>query len=158
MDSLNIEPSYLLSVLAWNGPVLVLAVVGIVLGLVRRLPGRVRGLLVAGSAILLLGRLISLAWSLAVPRLLLRFDVADYGRVVTVAGIVITLIEVAGMGLVLAAALAGRRAEAPPGPPQPATPPGFGPPPGTPGYGPPPGYDPAPYGPPSGYPPPSSGT
>src|SRR5690242_4140811 len=94
-------------------PVLAALVVGLVLlaGQGNRLPPRSRLLARFGLVLLLIERLVSLAWSAFVPQLLARLDL-DNGVVHTYAiasalvGFLLALLAAAGIGLLVAALLA----------------------------------------------------
>jgi hypothetical protein len=99
-------------------PTLIVLVTGLVLALVnRRLPRGPRGLLLAGTAVLIVAALANLAWVLAFPRLIAGgWSGVEVSRLSLVVGPLLAVLHPAGLGLVIAAALAGRRAATPAAP------------------------------------------
>ncbi|MER5702639.1 hypothetical protein ABT023_11935 [Micromonospora sp. NPDC002296] len=99
-------------------PTLLVLVAGLTLAIVfrDRLGRRSRLLLVSGVVVLLVGTLVSLAWLLALPRLYgsggASMSVVTVARLNTGVSLVLALLHPAGLGLVIAAVLTGRR---PPG-------------------------------------------
>jgi hypothetical protein len=142
---------------------LAIGVAGIVLGLIRPVAGRVRGLLVGGSIMIVFATVASAVWSLAVPSILEQLDYEQFERVYLIVGLVTGVLQMIGIGMLIASALANRKpvsrgTEAPGY----ATAPGYGTPAqgydAAPGYGA-PGYGtpiPPSYPPESGWPPPES--
>ncbi|WP_446216674.1 hypothetical protein [Micromonospora sp. IBHARD004] len=108
-------------------PTLLVLAAGLVLALVNRLPRGPRGLLFAGTAVLLLGALLNLVWVLALPRLVAGgWSTIQTSRLTLVLGPLLALLHPAGLGLLVAAVLAGRRATAPPATPWSGWQPGAG--------------------------------
>ncbi|WP_319460792.1 hypothetical protein [Micromonospora sp. RTP1Z1] len=109
-------------------PTLLVLATGLVLALVnRRLPRGPRGLLFAGTAVLLLGALLNLAWVLALPHLVAGgWSAVQASRLTLVIGPLGALLHPAGLGLLVAAVLAGRRATAAPATPWSGWQPGAG--------------------------------
>ncbi|MEV0428429.1 hypothetical protein [Micromonospora sp. NPDC050495] len=107
-----------LQVLAQLPTLLVLAV-GLVLALVnRRLPRGPRGLLLGGVAVLLVGAAVSLLWSLTISRSLgAGWSSTELIRLSMLIGLIQLVLHPLGLALVIAAALAGRRATGPDAPP-----------------------------------------
>lgn len=111
---------YVATVTAVEAPTVLVLLVGIVLTATagRRLPRRPRLLALSGLGVLLVTSALSLAWIVLMPRMF----TADWGRsnfqlVNTAYGVVQGLAYPLGLGLVIAAALTGRRAgDAQPGP------------------------------------------
>jgi hypothetical protein len=102
-------------------PVLVALIVGLVLlaGPGRQLPPRSRLLARFGLILLLVERLVALAWSAFVPQLLAQLDldggvVHTYAIASALVGFLLALLAAAGIGLLVAALLAAR-AFSPPG-------------------------------------------
>ena len=102
-------------------PTLLVLAAGLVLAVVnRRLPRGPRGLLLAGTAVLLLGGSLNLGWMLALPRLVVDgWGAARMIQLSMVMGPLLALLHSAGLGLIVTAALTGRRTA---GPVAPATP------------------------------------
>ncbi|WP_405100168.1 hypothetical protein [Micromonospora sp. NBC_01412] len=96
-------------------PTLLVLVAGLTLAMVSRdRLGRLsRLLLVSGVVVLLFGALVSLAWLLVLPRLYASGGASMSGvtvaRLSTGVGLVLALLHPAGLGLVIAATLTGRR-------------------------------------------------
>lgn len=96
-------------------PNVLVLIAGLVLALVnRRLPRGPRGLLLGGVAVLLAGAAVSLLWALAVSRSFGDWSSSELIRLGTLIGLIQLVLHPLGLGLVIAAALAGRRADAPP--------------------------------------------
>jgi hypothetical protein len=97
-------------------PNLLVLVAGLVLALAnRRLPRGARRLLFGGLAVLLLALASNLAWMLAVPHLITGgSDINQLGLLLSP---FLVLLHPIGLALVLAAAVAGRRAAGPDAPP-----------------------------------------
>jgi hypothetical protein len=104
----DFELPYLLSIAVFTVPPLALATVAIVLALARPLPARVRGLLIAGGALLAVSRLGNAAWQAYIPILLRDRGVSGFGVLSTTVFAVIAIVELAGIALVVAAAFTGR--------------------------------------------------
>lgn len=100
-------------------PNFLVLIAGLVLALVnRRLPRGPRGLLLAGVAVLLIGATVSLLWALTVSRSLGEgWSSSELIRLGTLIGLIQLVLHPLGLGLVIAAALAGRRATGPDAPP-----------------------------------------
>ncbi|WP_341717384.1 hypothetical protein QQG74_26365 [Micromonospora sp. FIMYZ51] len=120
---------YLLVQLALQLPTLVVLIVGGALAASARgrLPRAARRLLVAGLAVLLVVTLISTVWSVTLPW------TADggaqrLGALSMLVGVVHALLFPVGVGLLIAAASAGRRTGSAPGPAVPSAPAAWGPP------------------------------
>ncbi|HEU4426951.1 MAG TPA: hypothetical protein VFR67_30840 [Pilimelia sp.] len=157
---MNLNGRYILSVAVWHVPVLAIGVAGMVLGLVRPVSGRVRGLLVGGSVVIVFATVASAVWSLAVPSILEQVEYQQFERLYLVVGLVTGALQMVGIGMLIASALANRTpvSSATPTPSSYGAPAqGYGAP--APGYGTPPGYgspSPPSYPPESGWPPPEA--
>ncbi|WP_433344464.1 hypothetical protein [Micromonospora sp. CA-111912] len=96
-------------------PTLLVLVAGLTLAMVSRdRLGRLsRLLLVSGVVVLLVGMLVSLAWLLVLPRLYTSggasLSAGTVSSLNTGVSLVLALLHPAGLGLVIAAALTGRR-------------------------------------------------
>ncbi|WP_229402984.1 hypothetical protein [Micromonospora okii] len=103
---------------AMQMPTLLVLVTGLVLAAVARdrLPRRSRTLLLAGAVVLLLGTLLSLAWMISLPQVYssVHGSAQSIGYLSSAIGLVLTLLHATGLGLVIAAALTGRRHSATP--------------------------------------------
>jgi hypothetical protein len=104
----HVELPYLLTVAAFNAPAVAVSTVAIVLALVRPLPARARGLLVAGGALLASSHIGNAAWQAYIPTLLRDRGITDFNLLSMAVSAVLVLLELAGIGLLVAAALAGR--------------------------------------------------
>jgi hypothetical protein len=165
---MDLNSRYLLSVAVWHVPVLAIGVAGMVLGLVRPVSRRVRGLLVGGSVVIVFATVASAVWSLAVPSILEQVEYEEFERLYLVVGLVTGALQMVGIGMLIASALVNRTPVSSATP----TPSGYGAPvqgygapaPGygtaaAPDYGAPPGYgsqSPPSYPPESGWPPPEA--
>ncbi|HEY0697825.1 MAG TPA: hypothetical protein VGD43_08445 [Micromonospora sp.] len=129
-------------------PLVVVLIVGAVLLSTRRarLPRRAFSLGIGGIVLLVVTALLGVGWTLAIPYLARNLDLGgtDFTSVITGAGFLLTLLDAAGIGLLVAAVLAGAASSVR----IPPTGPGAFPPPGGPGPFPPPtGVFPPPAGP-----------
>ncbi len=104
---MDFAPTYLLSIGISQGPGLALGALAIVLALVRPLPPGARKLLVLGGCALVGSRLSAIFWQLALPRVAISADY-PFIPVARAFSYIPTLIELAGIGLLIAAALTGR--------------------------------------------------
>ncbi|MGW0431169.1 hypothetical protein ACWDV4_01265 [Micromonospora sp. NPDC003197] len=106
-------------------PSLLVLLVGLILVLVagKRLPGRARVLAVLGGAILSVGLLLGMAWTLAIPTLIREGHLAygDFNRYNLFVTVVLSLMQAAGFGLLIGALLSARTAPVAP-PAMPAAP------------------------------------
>ncbi|MGC4803473.1 hypothetical protein [Micromonospora sp. DT233] len=96
-------------------PTLLVLVAGVVLAVLTRdrLPRRSRTLLVCGALVLLVGALLNLAWLVVIPRLHQSGTSAgDIGWLSGGLGLVSAVLNPVGLGLLVAAALTGRRPNA----------------------------------------------
>ncbi|MBO4209305.1 hypothetical protein [Micromonospora echinofusca] len=102
-------------------PTLLVLLAGLILvGTARgRLPGRSGTLALAGMGVLLLGALLSIGWALLFTQLIRQdWTARNLGLVTTGAGVLLSIWHATGLGLLVAAVLAGRRAgQSPVGPP-----------------------------------------
>ncbi|MER5453261.1 hypothetical protein ABT008_00580 [Micromonospora sp. NPDC002389] len=114
---------YLLVQVAMELPTLAVLITGGVLAASSRgrLSEAVRRLLLAGLAVLLVLTLFSTAWSVALPWVAAEGP-ARFGALSLVVGVIHALLLPAGFGLLIAAALAGRRSGPAPGPTGPDAP------------------------------------
>ncbi|GAB3174384.1 hypothetical protein FHX75_13246 [Micromonospora palomenae] len=101
-------------------PTLAVLVTGLVLAVARRgrLPHRARALMMSGLAVLMVVSLLGLAWNVAVPHLLdLRWDggggFRQYHLFSLAVGVLWAIGYPVGLGLLVAAAFAGRPVAAP---------------------------------------------
>ncbi|MCX4470290.1 hypothetical protein OOK41_08235 [Micromonospora sp. NBC_01655] len=107
--------TYSVTQVATQIPSLLVLVAGLTLAVVLRARlGRLpRLLLASGVVVLLVGMLLSLAWLLVLPRLYASggssMSVLTVARLGTGVSLVLALLHPAGLGLVIAAALTGRR-------------------------------------------------
>ncbi|GAB2936714.1 hypothetical protein GCM10027280_26070 [Micromonospora polyrhachis] len=99
-------------------PTMLVLVVGLILVAVagKRLPGRARVLAFLGGAVLLLELLLALAWGLAIPTLFREgvFNHAEFTPISLVVSLLLSLMQAAGIGLLIGAVLAGRTARTEP--------------------------------------------
>lgn len=120
--------AYVIPQLALALPSLATLIVGLVLLNVRRdrLTARARSLGVAGCVVLVLAGLVNAGWALSLPMMVRDASAQQIGLVGLGFGVVLVILDSVGLGLLIAAVLAGgRRAMAPPSPPghpQPAWP------------------------------------
>ena len=104
----DVELPYLLAITVFNVPALALAAVAIVLALVRPLPQRVRGLLVAAGVLLAVSRIGNTAWQAYIPTLLRDRSASDFALLNSSVFTVFAILELVGMALLVAAAFTGR--------------------------------------------------
>ncbi|NES39103.1 hypothetical protein G3554_23580 [Micromonospora sp. PPF5-17] len=101
-------------------PTLMVLVTGLVLALVhRRLPRTGRGLLLGGVALLLLALLLNVAWVLTITHAYRTWNGTEALRFGMAVGALQLLLHPAGLALIIAAALTGRRVPSPDAPPYP---------------------------------------
>ncbi|MGW5671925.1 hypothetical protein [Micromonospora sp. NPDC003776] len=98
-------------------PTLLVLVTGLVLTLVhRRLPRAARGLLLGGVSLLLLALLLNVAWVLTLTHIYGTWSGTGALRFGMAVGVLQLLLHPAGMALIIAGALSGRRGAGPDGP------------------------------------------
>jgi len=97
-------------------PTLLVLVVGLILVAVsgKRLPGRARVLAFLGGAVLLLSLFLGLVWGIMVPTLIRdrTFSPADFAPINLVVTLLLSLMQAAGIGLLIGALLSARTAPA----------------------------------------------
>jgi hypothetical protein len=96
-----------------HAPVVLVLVAGVILlaSAGARLPGRSRSLALAGVVVLLVGVLLGLAWSMALPWLVgSQLSTQEWGVASFVVNLLLTLWQAVGLGLLLGAVLTRSRA------------------------------------------------
>jgi hypothetical protein len=108
--------AYVVPQLALALPTLATLIAGLVLLNARRgrLSPRSRTLGVAGCLVLLLAGLVNAGYAIALPTLVREAGPEGIGLMAIAAGIVLVLLDSVGLGLLIAAVLAGSRSAVPP--------------------------------------------
>ncbi|MEH1013887.1 hypothetical protein V6U90_12365 [Micromonospora sp. CPCC 206060] len=108
---------YVVGQVASHLPTLLVLLVGLILvGTARgRLPGRSGTLALAGMGVLVLGDLLSIGWAVLFTQLVRQdWTARELGLAGSGVGVLLSLWHATGLGLLVAAVLAGRRAVPPP--------------------------------------------
>ena len=118
---MNLDLAYVVPQLALALPTLATLIVGLVLMNARRgrLSPRSRALGVAGCLVLLLAALVNAGYVIALPTLIREAGAQGIGILALAFGVVLVLLDCVGIGLLIAAVLAGSRPALPPQQPWP---------------------------------------